>query len=119
MEANKGIEPLYTKKQYQLISFALYIYATSNVVYMITQNVRAYIEMEYPDISPVAAAQLISFPTAFGLFTSLIIGFVALKFSKVALLVIIRTCMLAFSILMIIGGVLHAPCWVYYVGTGL
>ncbi|MDE8734430.1 MFS transporter [Eubacteriales bacterium DFI.9.88] len=119
MEANKGIEPLYTKKQYQLISFALYIYATSNVVYMITQNVRAYIEMEYPDISPVAAAQLISFPTLFGLFTSLIIGFVALKFSKVALLVIIRTCMLAFSILMIIGGVLHAPFWVYYVGTVL
>lgn len=113
------MEALFTKKQYQIISFALYIYATSNVVYMITQNVRAYIEMEYPNISSVEAAQLISFPTLFGLFTSLIIGFVALKFSKVALLVFIRTCMLAFAILMIVGGLMHVPFWVYYIGTVL
>lgn len=119
METLNSKDALFTKKQYQVISFALYIYATSNVVYMITQNVRAYIEMEYPNVSPVAAAQLISFPTLFGLFTSLLIGFVALKVSKVVLLTIIRTCMLAFSILMIVGGVMHAPFWVYYVGTVL
>lgn len=115
----KGRAALYTKKQYQMISFALYIFATSNVVYMITQNVRAYIQIDYPEISDVAAAQLISFPTLFGLFASLIVGFVAIRVSKVLLLLIIRSCMLAFSILMIIGGLVHAPFWVYYVGTVL
>lgn len=102
-----------------MISWGLYIFATSNVIYMITQNVRAYIEMDYPEISSVAAAQLISFPTLFGLFASLIVGFIAIKVSKIALLAFIRTCMLAFSIIMIVGGFLHAPFWVYYVGTVL
>lgn len=119
MEQTKTIPSLYTKKQYQMISFALYIFATSNVVYMITQNVRAYIEMDYPNISSIAAAQLISFPTLFGLFASLIVGFVALKISKVVLLAFIRCCMLAFAILMIVGGLMHAPFWVYYIGTVL
>lgn len=109
-------EALFSKKQYQIISFALYIYATSNVIYMITQNVRAYIEMEYPNISSVSAAQLISLPTLFGLVASLAIGFIALKVSKVVLLVIIRTCMLIFCGIMIIGGMMHAPFWIYYVG---
>lgn len=119
MEQRIDQNALFTKKQYQLISFALYIFATSNVVYMITQNVRAYIEMDYPDMPPIAAAQLISLPTLFGLFASLIVGFVALKVSKVILLAVIRLCMLAFAILMLVGGLMHAPFWVYYVGTVL
>lgn len=113
------MEALFTKRQYQLISWGLYMFATSNVVYMITQNVRAYIEMDYPDLPPIAAAQLISLPTLFGLFASLLVGFVAIKVSKIVLLTFIRVCMLVFSVLMIVGGLMHAPFWIYYVGTVL
>lgn len=97
------------------ISFALNIFVSSIMMYYVTQNVRAYIGMSYPQISGTTVTSLITIPTAFALIISFFIGPLAMKFNKVRLLTIVMLCMGIYSIIFFVVGITGAPFWLLIV----
>ena len=47
------------------ITWAMNIYVSSILMYYITQNVKAYIGLSYPEVSDVTVTSLITIPTMF------------------------------------------------------
>lgn len=87
MENNAG-------KQKKVMAALCCINATL-LLYQITNTVVAYIMGSYPDVTPSVITQAMTMPNLVGIFISLIIGPVAMKFSKKLLLGICGLCVLA------------------------
>ena len=73
-----------TQKQRNL-TIAIAIFIVPFLMTFITRVTKAYIGMAYPEQSNIAVQNLITFPSFFGMAAALLIGPIALKFSKVKL----------------------------------
>lgn len=106
-------------KQQKQITWAMNIYVSSILMYYITQNVKAYIGLSYPEVSDVTVTSLITIPTMFALVFSFIIGPLAMRFNKVALMTIVMCCMGAYSLIFFFNGLMHGPFFLYTVACAL
>lgn len=103
----------FSKSQQKAIMIGVYFFVTANVMYMITQNVRAYIGLAYPEVDPTLVTSLISLPNLFNIIMGIAIGPIAARINKIYLCVAARVCLVAFCLLMFANGVVHGPFWVY------
>ena len=106
-------------KQQKQITWAMNIYVSSILMYYITQNVRAYIGLSYPEIPEVTVSSLISIPTMFALLFSFVIGPLAMRFNKVVLMTIVMCCMGSYSLIFFFNGLMHGPFFLYIVACAL
>lgn len=106
-------------KQQKMIGWSLNIYVTSILMFYITQNVVANIMASYPGVADYAVKSLATLPTLFGLVTTFAMGPLAMRFSKVRLLVSVMCSMGASSLVFFANGVLHGPFEVFYLGCVL
>lgn len=100
-------------KQQKLVAWSINIYVTSWLMFYITQNVVANIMADYPQVADVSVKSLTTLPTLFGLLTTFVVGPLAMRVSKVKLLVAAMCSMAAFSLVFFANGVLHGPFWIY------
>ena len=73
----------------------------------------------YPEVSDVTVTSLITIPTMFALVFSFIIGPLAMRFNKVALMTIVMCCMGAYSLIFFFNGLMHGPFFLYTVACAL
>lgn len=106
-------------KQQKQITWAMNIYVSSILMYYITQNVRAYIGLSYPEVSDVTVTSLITIPTMFALVFSFVIGPLAMRFNKLVLMTIVMCCMGAYSLIFFFNGLMHGPFILYTVACAL
>ncbi|WP_458398073.1 MFS transporter [Anaerotignum sp.] len=106
-------------KQQKQVTWAMNIYVSSILMYYITQNVKAYIGISYPEIADVTVTSLITIPTMFALLFSFVIGPLAMRFDKVKLMTVVMCCMGAYSLIFFANGLLHGPFMLYVVACVL
>ena len=80
-----------------------------------TQITNAYIGLAYPDVADTTVKALTTFPSGAGLITALLIGPIAMRFSKWKLAVCSIAGVVIYNIIFYFNGLLHGPFVLYYV----
>ena len=99
--------------QQRTLGWALNVLVSSCLMFFITRNVVANIMMDYPAVPEYLVKALTSLPTFTGLFATFAMGSLALRASKVKLLVSVAVGTFAFTMIFFVNGLLHGPFWVY------
>ena len=106
-------------KQQKTIAWSLNIYVTSILMCYITQNVVANIMASYPGVADYTVKSLTTLPTLFGLISTFVMGPLAMRVSKVKLMVSVMLATAAFSLIFFANGLANGPFWLYYVACAL
>lgn len=96
-------------KEQKRTSFAINIYVTCILVFYLASPIVAYIMNDYPEIPTVTVRSLTTLPNLVALIVSFIIGPLATKVNKKALLVICSSCMCIYSLGFVFIGLFHGP----------
>ena len=101
------------------IMIGVNVYVLVFLMTFITRVTKAYIGMAYPNETDLAVQNLITYPSFFGMIASLLIGPIALKFSKVKLCQITMFMMFLHCVIYYITGLLHLPFFCLHIGGAL
>lgn len=98
------------------IFWSINLFAFVFLMYFITQVTKAYIAVDYPEISDTMIANLLTIPNLVGLVFSFLIGPIALRHSKVKLSAVSLFCVVVYCAIFYITGRLHLPFAMLVVG---
>lgn len=99
-----------TQKQ---VSMSINIFVLFFLMSFISQVTRAYIGLDYPDVSENAVSTLITIPNLTALVFAFIIGPFAVNRNKVKILYTSLIAMIIHCVLYYINGMVHGPFWIY------
>lgn len=95
------------------------VYVLVFLMINITNVTKAYIGMAYPEVSDLAVQNLISYPNLFGMVAVLLVGPMAVKYSKVKLCQGAMLCMFLHCAIYYVTGLLHLPFIMLYIAGAL